>query len=362
MDGVLDHEHALGPAEAAEGGVGRQVGAHRLAGDADVLDVVGVVGVEERTVHDRGGQVDGPPPVGEQVGGQRHQPAVVVEAGPVVGLERVTLAGDRHVVGAVETHPDRSVQQLRAQRGEAGERRGLGLLAAERTAHPWHLAHHLVRPDAQHAGDHLLGLGGVLRRRVHVHRLALAGDGQRGLGLQVEVVLGAVGEGGLDHVRGARQGLLDVATRDGVRLGQEALGLAGLRDREDGRQGLVAHVDQRERLARHLDRLGDDEGDGLAVVVHLVGGQDRLVVHDGADVHVAGDVVGEQHGLHAGQRQRLGCGAVGDRGVGVGRPQAEAVQHAGGLGQVVDVAGLAGRVLEAGLVLAQRTLRGVVHG
>jgi hypothetical protein len=94
----------------------------------------------------------------------------------------------------------------------------------------------------------------------------------------------------------------------------------------------------------------------------LVGGQDRLVVHDGADVHVAGDVVGEQHGLHAGQRQRLGCGAVGDRGVGVGRPQAESVQHAGGLGQVVDVAGLAGRVLEAGLVLAQRTLRGVVHG
>ena len=59
VDHVLDREHALRPAEAAERGVGHRV---RLAAEAvqrDVGQPVGVVGVEHRAVVDRSRQVGG---------------------------------------------------------------------------------------------------------------------------------------------------------------------------------------------------------------------------------------------------------------------------------------------------------------
>ncbi|MNY30911.1 hypothetical protein D3C86_1650480 [compost metagenome] len=54
---LLDAEHTLRPAEAAKGGVGRQVGAATMASDPGIAQVVGVVGMEHRPVDDGPGQI-----------------------------------------------------------------------------------------------------------------------------------------------------------------------------------------------------------------------------------------------------------------------------------------------------------------
>ena len=62
---------ALRPAEAAEGRVRRQVGPADGAGDLDVRDEVGVLGVEQRPLHDGERQVGREAAVGVEVGLER---------------------------------------------------------------------------------------------------------------------------------------------------------------------------------------------------------------------------------------------------------------------------------------------------
>jgi hypothetical protein len=60
----LDHDHALRPAEAAEGGVALGVGLAAVRRDLHVRQEVGVVGVEDRAVGHRPGQVGAEAAVG----------------------------------------------------------------------------------------------------------------------------------------------------------------------------------------------------------------------------------------------------------------------------------------------------------
>ena len=127
------------------------------------------------------------------------------------------------------------------------------------------------------------------------------------------------------------------------------------------RQRLVVDLDQLGAVGRGVAVLGDDEGDLLVLEEHLLLGQHRL--------HVAGErrhvveaerlqVGGGQHGEHAGQRGRLGGVDLLDAGVGVGRADEVAVDHAGQL-QIVDVVALAlgeADVLDA-LALAAEALQ-----
>ena len=133
-DGRLHHEHRLRPAEAAEGGEGRQVGAAGDAGGADVGDAVAVGGVEQGALEDRRRQVGGGAGVlveGHLVGQDR---AVGVQADPEVRGVGVALAGQAHVLVAVQHQLDRAAQVRGRQGGQHRPGRGLVLLAAEGAA------------------------------------------------------------------------------------------------------------------------------------------------------------------------------------------------------------------------------------
>ena len=129
---VLDHQHPLRPAEAAERGLRGLVGAGDPPVQEDVRDPVGVVDVAQRPRQHRLAEVEAPAAVGGEGGLERQQPALVVEADPPLGVEPVALAGHRHVLRAAEPQPHRSPGERGAQRGDRGEAVRLHLLAAER--------------------------------------------------------------------------------------------------------------------------------------------------------------------------------------------------------------------------------------
>ena len=129
---VLDHDHALRPAEAAERGLRGLVGLRDPAVDPDVRHPVGVVDVAQGAGQHRLGQVQAPAAVGGQRRLERLDQAVVVEADPPLGVEAVALAAHGQVLGAVQPQPDRAAGQDAAERGDRGEAVRLHLLAAER--------------------------------------------------------------------------------------------------------------------------------------------------------------------------------------------------------------------------------------
>ena len=106
---------------------------------------------------------------------------------------------------------------------------------------------------------------------------------------------------------------------------------------------LVVDVDRFRPVGGDVAVVGDDEGDLLVLEEHLLVGEHGL--------HVAGErrhvveaerlqVGGGEHGEHAGERLAPCCVDRLDPGVGVGRADEVAVEHAGQL-QVVDVVALA---------------------
>ena len=82
VEDVLDDDHALRAAEAAERGVRGPVGLGDAPVDLDVGNPVRVVDVAQRPGQHRLGQVQAPAAVGGQRGAQRAQPLIGVEAGP----------------------------------------------------------------------------------------------------------------------------------------------------------------------------------------------------------------------------------------------------------------------------------------
>ena len=105
-----------------------------------------------------------------------------------------------------------------------------------------------------------------------------------------------------------------------------------LLDVGDGRQVVVVDVDQLGGVHRLRPGLGDDQGDRVAGVAHLVDGQrgrGRLLVdRREARQGVAPEVVGGVDGQHAlGGRRRAGVDA-GDAGVGEGAADEDRVRHA----------------------------------
>ena len=99
---VLDDDHALRPAEAAERGLRRLVGLRDPAVHLDVRDPVGVVDVAQRPGQHRLGQVEAPAAVGGQRGAQRAEPPSASNPTSQRREERVPLAGHRDVLGAVQ--------------------------------------------------------------------------------------------------------------------------------------------------------------------------------------------------------------------------------------------------------------------
>ena len=137
-------------------------------------------------------------------------PGLVVADAPV-GAEIVALAGHDEIVVAVEPDLAGLAGDARAQRRDGRPLAGLTLLAAEAAAHAARLDDHEGVGHAEHAGHDMLRLGRVLGRDIHVHLDAFAGHGERGLALEIEMLLPADAELPFEAVRRGAQRALDVA-------------------------------------------------------------------------------------------------------------------------------------------------------
>jgi len=98
--------------------------------------------------------------------------------------------------------------------------------------------------------------------------------------------------------------------------------------RADRVERLVAHVDQVERFGRRLLVPGDDRGERIADVAHMLGRERIFVLADRQDAEGDGEILAGEHQVHAGMR--LGARHVDglDQRVRVRRAQKLDVQHA----------------------------------
>ena len=214
VDDVLDREHALRPAEAAERGVRHRVGLAAVAVQRDVGQPVRVVGVEHRAVVDRAGQV------GREAAARRELEVERRGCGRRRRSRRRTSYGKAWRLPVERMSSSRSRRSFTARpgparddRGDAGEERHLRFLAAEAAAHAAAFDDDVVRGDPERVRDHVLHLARMLRRRVDVHAAVLARHRERDLAFEVEVVLPAAAHRAAQPVRRARERRRGVAAR-----------------------------------------------------------------------------------------------------------------------------------------------------
>ena len=146
--------------------------------------------------------------------------AFVVEADLVVGEEIVPLAGQAHVVVAIEPDLARPPGDARAERRDRGPLRRLRLLAAERAAHAAHFDGDRGVRDVQHLGDQVLHLARMLRRGMDQHVAVLARNGERDLAFEIEVLLPADAQPALHALRARGERGRAVVLAEGV-VGQD---------------------------------------------------------------------------------------------------------------------------------------------
>ena len=170
-----------------------------------------------------------------------------------------------------------------------------------------------------HVGDHAAGLE---RRRVAARIDHVPLDDDVGLGEDAVALLRVAG---LPERAGEVVGLVGLVVADQRRVGVERLARV-----DDRGQRLVLDVDQRQRVARRVAVLGDDEGDLLALEADLVAGEHGLGVvgdrrHPGEAERL--EVLGGDHPEHLGVLERLRGVDREDLGVRVGAAQDRAVEH-----------------------------------
>ena len=249
----------------------------------------------------------------------------------------MALAGHDEIVVAVEPDLAGLAGDARAQRRDGRPLAGLTLLAAEAAAHAARLDDHEGVGHAEHAGHDMLRLGRVLGRDIHVHLDAFARHRERGLALEIEMLLPADAELPFEAVRRGAQRALDVAASEFV-VGQHAP--AGRQRVLDGDRGLCGgDVDpgQSRGAARGVAGLRDHREQRLTVKQDLLLREQRLVVEGGGDVVAAGDVGRGQHRYDIGRRAH---GAEVERAQFARRLVRHAdanVQRARGLADVVEI-------------------------
>ena len=108
IDDVFDRERALRAAETAKRGIRLGIGLDAVGVDGDVAEVIGIVEMAHRARDHRPGQVGRKTGLRGHVDFGRVDQTVVVVTDLVVEFETVALAGDHHVVVAVEPQLDRA--------------------------------------------------------------------------------------------------------------------------------------------------------------------------------------------------------------------------------------------------------------
>ncbi len=357
---ALDDHHALRRAETAERRVGDGIRLAAVRDHLEVLEEVGVVDVAQRPVVHGRRQVQRVAAARRHGEREREDAAPGVEADVVVGEEFVALAGDDHVVVAIEAQLDGPAAAHGGDGRGACQERGLAFLAAETPAHAAAMDADLVRVAPEGVRHEVLHLAGMLRRAHHEHAAIFLRQGDRDLALEVEVVLAAQLEHALQALRRARQAWQRLAAHDRVRGRDEARRGDRLADPEDGGERLVIDAGLARGAPRRVVRVGHDQEDRLAGVLHQAVGEDRVVVDHRGAVVLAGDVARREDREDSGRRGDV-------RKVQRAQPRVRdaagaegAVQRIGGERDVVGVTRLAAHVQVRALV--DRRATGGAHG
>ena len=343
FDHRLDGEHALRPAEAAEGRGRLRVRLAAVAHHFELRQVVAVVDVQHGAVVHRAGEVDAVAAARSHRHLQTEDAPACIETGLVVEAEIVPLAGDHHVVVAVRAQLDGAAELVRRERRALAEDAGVAFLAAEAAAHT-------PADDFDVAGAQVQGRCGlalvavrVLRRDVERELAVLARDGVGDLAFEIELFLLAALRAPADTVRRARDGCSRVATRQAFHRQHESARSHGLVDGDDGRQLVHQHARLLRRFTRveHLAR--HHQGHGLAKELDLAGSEEGVVVDDRAAVVFARDVTRREDRDDTMLREQgRAVDAFADElAMRHGRGDERAVQRAAQLGHVVGVDGLA---------------------
>ena len=195
-------QHALRATEAAEGGVGDSVGAKPARGDARGGIEIGIIRMEHGAVADGIGKIRRIAAAGEKIDINTGDATLAVEACRVVDAEIMALAGQHHVLVAVEAAFGEATKEARGECGEAGPLRGLAFLAAEGAAHAAAFDRHHGGLHMQHVGDKVLDLRRVLRGAMHGDRTMLLRHGEAHLPFEVEMLLSADAKAFRDAVLG----------------------------------------------------------------------------------------------------------------------------------------------------------------
>ena len=291
--------------------------------------------MEHGAVVHRAGQVGGESAARGEAEIERRDASVILESDFIVVEEVVALAGADHVVVAVGAQLDRPAGGTCEQRRCHGIARGLRLLAAEAAAEPAQLHGDVRIRNGERRGDEVLDLGRMLSRRMHEHLAALAGNRERDLAFEVEMLLPAAAQLALDPVL-RRRG--HVAALRAYRRQHEGLLLQRLLDGDDRLERLVAHLRKPRRAARALDARRGDREERLAAKFDEVGCEERLIRQHRPDVVDARDVGGRDDGNDAGRAAHRVEIHVEDLGVRFARHAEGGVERARRLGQIVDVA------------------------
>jgi len=312
--------------------------------------------MQHRPVRHREAEVDRPAAAAVLPELHRGDAPLGIVAHGIVDAEIMPLAGDGHVVVAVIAHLGGLAGARRHHGAGDGQVVALAFLAAEAAAHAPRLDPHAMHRQAQGMGDLVLDLARMLSGAVHHHVAAFLRQRQRGLALEVEMLLSAHFQpAGQGQRRGLQPGL-DIAEAVDARTFLEA-GICGERlvDGEDRRFRGDLGPAERCRPPRSAMAGGGDEKQRLAHVMHRPVAEERLVMkRRGRAIGEGIEIGGGQHGHHA---------RGGPHGVEIERdqPAARDLREAEGEvqailrhGNVVEIAGGAGdmqlgRVMGEGL-------------
>ena len=297
----------MGHAKAPEGS---RRGIVRIVGPA--VDLIGLVLIRPRAVG--AGPLQHRPTqrgVGSGVGDalRRHalNDAVFIAAQREFHLHGVTLGMDQQTFRPGELHLYRALCEIGDQRGVVLDR--YVLLAAEAAAHQTVADLHLLRRQAQHSHDLVLGIVCALIRGEHQNAIPI-GTGHGALRFQKGVFRPGGREPPGDEILGFGQCLRRVSPLD-VLMGQQiALPVHQRRVRQDGllrvmdsRQLLVVHLHQRLGLSQSLRCFRRHQTNGIAQIMGDIAYGDHgvPVLFQMAHLVDAGDVRRRQDADHTGQ-------------------------------------------------------------